>query len=126
MGELIHLVEVADILLALILAATIYLILKGNKEVTINPPSLPAIHVAAPDLSGVLANFLNEVKVTLSSVIPKPIELKLHDLLDHAILDSRGGLIGLRHASHPDLQKALDTPGLKVKYPDGRIDEGVQ
>jgi hypothetical protein len=35
-------------------------------------------------------------------------------------------VIGKRHATHPDVQQALDEPGLAVRWPSGEIDFGNQ
>ena len=34
--------------------------------------------------------------------------------------------VGFRRPHHPDVQEALDTPGLAVRHSDGRIEEGNQ
>jgi hypothetical protein len=34
--------------------------------------------------------------------------------------------LGHRHYTHPDVREALETPGLAVRFADGRIDEGIQ
>ena len=44
----------------------------------------------------------------------------------HKIIRNDGTLIGRRQEGHPDIQEALNTPGLAVKYPDGSIDLGKQ
>ena len=45
---------------------------------------------------------------------------------DHQITKRDGTHVGYRPHDHPDIEEALKTPGLVVRYPDGRIDEGVQ
>lgn len=47
-------------------------------------------------------------------------------LINHQIIKSDGTHVGWRHATHADIDEALKTPGLAVKYPDGTIDKGVQ
>lgn len=45
---------------------------------------------------------------------------------DHKILRMDNTLIGRRRSDHPDIPLAINTPGLKVVYPDGRVEVGVQ
>lgn len=55
-----------------------------------------------------------------------PITKSPKTLINHQIIKSDGTHVGWRQAFHSDINEALKTPGLAVKYPDSRIDLGVQ
>ena len=42
------------------------------------------------------------------------------------ILHNDGRKIGMRPMGHKDIREALETPGLKIRLPNGQIEEGVQ
>lgn len=80
-----------------------------------------------------------DVSITIEpdriTVVPAPVEVRhiWHPQQGGAVVDAPavpsapiellkdGRHLGWRHAEHPDIEEAIATPGLSVRYPDGTV-----
>lgn len=93
---------------------------------------------------GVVAWVLWTKQVSVTVMPAPPAEINVHPAPAHVTVQHGGGMshstnepvetlvellkngrhLGWRHSEHPDIEEAMLTPGLSVRYPDGEVVEG--